>query len=118
MSSVCTFVKFMAVLSVPLHHKYPLYCSDINVFICYQSMQYCTDCTYSSLSITSAYHTCFSSQSLTQTMCLICQLLTEEPDGGCDMIPFETFKELYTYLAQMNCSSGEDQETSDFIVPV
>jgi hypothetical protein len=50
-------------------------------------------------------------------MYLICELLTEEPEGGCDMIPFETFKELYTYLAQMNCSSGEDQYTSDFIVP-
>jgi hypothetical protein len=51
-------------------------------------------------------------------MYLICELLTEEPEGGCDMIPFETFKELYTYLAQMNCSSGEHQDTSDFIVPV
>jgi hypothetical protein len=51
-------------------------------------------------------------------MCLICELLTEEPEGGCDMIPFETFKELYTYLAQMNCSSDKNKKTSDFIVPV
>jgi len=28
---------FMAVLPVPLHHKYPLYSTDISVFICYQS---------------------------------------------------------------------------------
>jgi hypothetical protein len=49
-------------------------------------------------------------------MYLICELLTEEPEGGSDMIPFETFKELYTYLAEMSCSSGEDRETSDFIV--
>jgi len=48
-------------------------------------------------------------------MYLICELLTEEPEGGCDMIPFETFKELYTYLAEMNCSSGEQQETGDFM---
>jgi hypothetical protein len=34
------------------------------------------------------------------------------------MIPFENFKELYIYLAQMNCSTGEDQDTSDIIVPV
>jgi len=47
-------------------------------------------------------------------MYLICELLTEEPEGGSDMIPFETFKELYTYLAQMNCSSGEHQDTGDF----
>jgi len=39
-------------------------------------------------------------QSVTQTMCVICELLTEEPEGGCDMIPFETFKELYTQHAQ------------------
>lgn len=44
--------------------------------------------------------------SLTMTMCLICELLTEDPEDGHDMIPFETFKELYTYLAQMDCSSG------------
>jgi hypothetical protein len=49
-------------------------------------------------------------------MYLICELLTEEPEGACDMIPFETFEELYTYLAQMNCSSGEHQDISDFIV--
>jgi len=42
----------------------------------------------------------FPPQSATQTMCLICELLTEEPEGGCDMTLFETFNELYTYLAQ------------------
>lgn len=49
-------------------------------------------------------------QSLTQTMYLISELLTEEPEGGSDMIPFETFKELYTYLAQMNCGPGKGEE--------
>jgi len=50
--------------------------------------------------ITQAYHRCFTPQSVTQTMCLICELLTEEPEGGCDMITFETFKEIHTYRAQ------------------
>ncbi|PNF17442.1 Ropporin-1-like protein [Cryptotermes secundus] len=53
-------------------------------------------------------------QSLTQTMYLICELLTEEPEGGSDMIPFETFKELYAYLAQMNCGPRKgEEEASD-----
>jgi hypothetical protein len=43
-------------------------------------------------------------------MYLICELFTEEPEGGSNMIPFKTFKELYTYLAQMNCSSSKDEE--------
>lgn len=52
--------------------------------------------------------------SLTQTMYLICELLTEEPEGGSDMIPFETFKELYAYLAQMNCGPRKgEEEASD-----
>jgi hypothetical protein len=50
-------------------------------------------------------------------MFLICELLTEEPEGGHDTIPFETFKELYTYLARMNCSSGEDEDMGGFITP-
>jgi sortase (surface protein transpeptidase) len=50
-------------------------------------------------------------------MCLIFELLTEEPLRGCDIILFETFNELYTYLA-VDCSTGEDEDTSDFIVPV
>jgi hypothetical protein len=33
----CVFVTFMTVLSVPLHHKYRLYCTDISSFIWYQS---------------------------------------------------------------------------------
>ena len=68
-------------------------------FVTSQAVLY-IDCIYSNLSITWAYHTCFTPQSVTQTMCLICELLTEEPEGGCDMIPFETFKELYTHRAQ------------------
>lgn len=51
-------------------------------------------------------------QSLTQTVYLICELLTEEPEGGSDTIPFETFKELYTYLAQMNCGSSDKEKAA------
>jgi hypothetical protein len=52
-------------------------------------------------------------------MYLICELLTEEPEGGSDMIPFETFKELYTYLAQMDCGPRKgEEEASNGIVCV
>ena len=33
----CVFLMFMVVLSVPLHHKYCLYCTDVSGFICYHS---------------------------------------------------------------------------------
>jgi len=31
------FLTFVTLLSVPLYHKYPLYCTDISSYICYQS---------------------------------------------------------------------------------
>ncbi|CAH1389824.1 unnamed protein product [Nezara viridula] len=40
---------------------------------------------------------------LTGTMSLLCELLTEEPEGGSSMIPVETFFNLYKYLASLNC---------------
>lgn len=64
-------------------------------------------------------YVCFMDQSLTQTMCLISALLTEEHEGGSDMIPFESFKELYVYLAQMNCGPSKGEEdASDGTVPL
>lgn len=42
---------------------------------------------------------------LSQTMILICEILTEEPDGGSAMIPVETFNSLYTYLARLSCGT-------------
>ncbi|XP_021915188.1 ropporin-1-like protein [Zootermopsis nevadensis] len=50
--------------------------------------------------------------SLTQTMYLICELLTEEPEGGSDAIPFETFKQLYVFLAEMNCGTSEKEKAA------
>ncbi|XP_049767571.1 uncharacterized protein LOC126100953 [Schistocerca cancellata] len=40
---------------------------------------------------------------LKQTMIVICEILTEEPEGGSAMIPFSTFCDLYTYLAKKDC---------------
>lgn len=42
----------------------------------------------------------------------------KEPEGACDMIPFETFKELHTLPCTVNCSTAEDQDTSDFMAPI
>lgn len=36
-------------------------------------------------------------------MVLLCEVLTEEPDGGSAMVPVEVFVPLYQYLARMNC---------------
>jgi hypothetical protein len=45
-------------------------------------------------------------------MYLIFELLTEEPEGGSDTVPFETFKELYIYLAQMDCGSSKKEKAT------
>ncbi|EFA05212.1 uncharacterized protein LOC103313297 [Tribolium castaneum] len=42
--------------------------------------------------------------SLTQTMILICEILTEEPEGGSAMIPLSTFLDLYEFLARIDAS--------------
>lgn len=36
-------------------------------------------------------------------MILICETITEEPEGGSAMIPVDTFVWLYTFLAQLDC---------------
>nr|CAB3265669.1 ropporin-1-like protein [Phallusia mammillata] len=41
---------------------------------------------------------------ITEAMRIICQILTLDPDGGACRIPFDTFKQLYQYLASL---SGE-----------
>lgn len=43
-------------------------------------------------------------QNLFETMIYVCELLTEEPDGGSAMIPVRTFVRLYEYLAMLDCS--------------
>lgn len=37
-------------------------------------------------------------------MIYVCELLTEEPEGGSAMIPLPTFIHLYQYLAELDCS--------------
>ncbi|CAG9772322.1 unnamed protein product [Ceutorhynchus assimilis] len=45
---------------------------------------------------------------LTQTMILICEILTEEPEGGSAMIPLETFLDLYQFLAKIDASQDQN----------
>lgn len=40
-------------------------------------------------------------------MNLICEILTEEPEGGSAMIALETFMELYKYLAKIDASKPQ-----------
>lgn len=37
-------------------------------------------------------------------MCMLCDLLTTEPEGGSSPVPMWMFKECYKYLAQLDCS--------------
>ena len=43
-------------------------------------------------------------------MVLLCNLLTDEPDGGSAMIPLQTFTRLYTFLASLDCGGPEDHD--------
>lgn len=43
-------------------------------------------------------------ENLTQTMILICNLLTEEPEGGSSMISGTIFIDLYTFLARIDAA--------------
>lgn len=45
-------------------------------------------------------------------MILICELLTEEPEGGSAMINVGVFVELYTYLAKLDC--GEEKIVQNY----
>ena len=44
-------------------------------------------------------------------MVYVCELFTEEPEGGSAMIPLKTFLSLYGYLANLNCTG--EPEASD-----
>ncbi|CAG9814785.1 unnamed protein product [Phaedon cochleariae] len=44
---------------------------------------------------------------LTTTMKLICEIMTEEPEGGSAMIPLETFIDLYEFLAKIDASKPQ-----------
>lgn len=48
-----------------------------------------------------------------ETMIRVCELFTDEPDGGSSMIPLKTFLNLYGYLAKLNCSSKQYIKSTD-----
>lgn len=43
-------------------------------------------------------------------MIQICELLTDEPEGGSALIPLTMVLSLYGYLARLNCAVGENPE--------
>ncbi|XP_033220715.1 uncharacterized protein LOC117175194 isoform X2 [Belonocnema kinseyi] len=72
---------------------------------------------YDLLRWTSAYFRALADENippvknLFETMVYVCELLTEEPEGGSAMIPLKTFLSLYGYLANLNCTG--EPEASD-----
>nr|XP_033325198.1 uncharacterized protein LOC117219832 [Megalopta genalis] len=58
--------------------------------------------------------------SLFETMVLVCELFTHEPEGGSAMVPVTLFMELYGYLAGLRCDgsarSSSDDDPTEFIV--
>ncbi|KAK0176233.1 hypothetical protein PV328_000387 [Microctonus aethiopoides] len=57
--------------------------------------------------------------SLYDTMLMICDLFTMEPDGGSSLIPVNLFMEIYSYLAGRRCDGERlepDDDPSEFIV--
>ncbi|KAK6633692.1 hypothetical protein RUM44_004299 [Polyplax serrata] len=55
----------------------------------------------------------FISRSLTQTMILVCELFTDEPEGGMATVPYTLFIDLYIFLAQMECGPLTDKEKEE-----
>ncbi|KYM75945.1 Ropporin-1-like protein [Atta colombica] len=57
---------------------------------------------------------------LTETMIMVCQLFSHEPDGGSAMIPLTLFMEIYEYLARLACDGNEkntfDQDTTEYTI--
>ncbi|KRT81124.1 hypothetical protein AMK59_5404, partial [Oryctes borbonicus] len=49
----------------------------------------------------------YLTDSLTQTMILFCEIITEEPEGGSAMIPLEAFLEVYKFLAAIDASKPQ-----------
>ncbi|KAK5638438.1 hypothetical protein RI129_012733 [Pyrocoelia pectoralis] len=46
-------------------------------------------------------------ENLTQTMIMVCEILTEEPEGGSAMVPLEVFVDVYKFLAQIDASEPQ-----------
>nr|CAI5819026.1 unnamed protein product [Callosobruchus analis] len=51
---------------------------------------------------------------LTHTMILLCEILTEEPEGGSEMIPLEVFLDLYVFLARIDASKPQTLKNIHF----
>ncbi|CAG5073890.1 Similar to ropn1l: Ropporin-1-like protein (Danio rerio) [Cotesia congregata] len=54
----------------------------------------------------------FITSSLKETMIYVCELLTDEPEGGSCMIPLTTMLSIYGYLARLDCSGENPESTS------
>ncbi|XP_043262670.1 uncharacterized protein LOC122403293 [Colletes gigas] len=58
--------------------------------------------------------------SLFETMIMICELFTHEPEGGSAMVPVTLFMEIYGYLAGLRCDGSErdssDEDPTEFIL--
>nr|XP_031827532.1 ropporin-1-like protein [Nomia melanderi] len=58
--------------------------------------------------------------SLFETMIMICELFTHEPEGGSAMVPVTLFMEIYGYLAGLRCDGSErgssDNDSTEFII--
>ncbi|XP_043273625.1 uncharacterized protein [Venturia canescens] len=58
--------------------------------------------------------------SLFETMLMVCELFTLEPDGGSAMIPVTLFMEIYGYLAGLRCDGSKresfDEDPSEFLI--
>ncbi|KAH0552254.1 hypothetical protein KQX54_007761 [Cotesia glomerata] len=54
----------------------------------------------------------FITSSLKETMIYLCELLTDEPEGGSCMIPLTTMLSIYGYLARLDCSGENPESTS------
>lgn len=48
-------------------------------------------------------------QNITDAMKTVCEILTADPEGGPSRIPFPLFKDLYTYLAQIDGEISQQQ---------
>ena len=48
-------------------------------------------------------------KTLTDAMKTMCEIRTADPEGGAARVPFPLFKELYTYLAQIDGDISQDQ---------
>ncbi|KAJ8298710.1 hypothetical protein KUTeg_022770 [Tegillarca granosa] len=51
----------------------------------------------------------FGGDTITDAMKTVCEILTADPEGGPARIPFPLFKDIYTYLAQIDGEISQQQ---------